>query len=61
MSQRLLSENDKIKMARDVANYLLGDPDNHIEPLSISHIMRLKNLRLQLQRACNKIKLYSVR
>ena len=43
MSQRIILEADKIKMARDVANYLLGDPSKHIEPLTISHIMRLKN------------------
>jgi len=38
-----LTEAEKDKMARDVANYLLGDPSNHVEPLTISHIMRLKN------------------
>ena len=42
---RLQSETDKIKMARDVANYLLGDPSKNIEPLGISHIMRLKNFK----------------
>ena len=39
------SEGDKIKTARDVANYLLGDPSKHIEPLSISAIARLLNFK----------------
>jgi len=45
MSKRINNEDDKIKMAQDVANYLLGDPSKHIEPLTISHIMRLKNFK----------------
>jgi len=45
MSGRNFSDEEKAKVARDVANYLLGDPENHIEPLSISHIMRLLNFK----------------
>lgn len=56
MALRIDDEAEKIKMARDVANYLLGDPSNHVEPLTITHIMTLKGFKTR-QSVYNYVKL----
>jgi hypothetical protein len=54
--KKRLTPEEQIKLARDVANYLLGDPQNHIEPLTITHITTLKNFKTR-QSVYNYIKL----